>query len=180
SFQLSIEVRQFFHDWKKYLVSFWNLFDLCVYIFPIATAISLLKDGSAPVWALAISNFLLDIKFLLFFRVFKSFSGYFEIFFGVAKSLVSFFVVLTLIFLAYYHALYVIIEEDSENSATWNNPMIIIFFGLVGIFTITYLSSLLIRLLNEEVHHAKERESFLAYKIMLFILTSSYYTADAE
>ncbi|CAG8540432.1 2976_t:CDS:2, partial [Acaulospora morrowiae] len=81
SFQLSIEVRQFFHDWKKYLMSFWNLF-----------AISLLKDGSAAVWALAISNFLLDIKFLLFFRVFESFSGYFGIFFGVAKSLVSFFV----------------------------------------------------------------------------------------
>ncbi|CAG8559631.1 23805_t:CDS:2 [Cetraspora pellucida] len=63
--------------------NFWKeLLDLGAYIFPVATSIYWLNHGPPPLWAPAISNLFLDLKFLFFLRPFESFGVYFAMITG--------------------------------------------------------------------------------------------------
>src|SRR5436305_1914641 len=55
---------------KKKLI-FTLLIDIGAYSLPIITSICWLIDGNPPLWITAISNLLLNFKFLLCLRVFK-------------------------------------------------------------------------------------------------------------
>src|SRR5947208_12966923 len=90
----------------------------------------LISGTKPPLWLLSLSNFLLNFKFLLFFRVFPSFGKYFIIISGVAKEVFPFLVVLWFIVLGFAHSFFIILrstESDSENDplnlATKYNPI---------------------------------------------------------
>jgi hypothetical protein len=59
---------------------------------------------------LSFSCLFLDIKFLLFFRVFESFGVYFAIIISVAKQIISFIVVLFIIIISFAHAFYILLS----------------------------------------------------------------------
>ncbi|CAG8610546.1 16923_t:CDS:2 [Dentiscutata erythropus] len=85
-FHLSFEIRQFIFNWKDYILSAWNFFDLGAYILPVATSIYWINYGPPPLWAPAMSNLFLDLKFLFFLRPFESFGVYFAMITGVARK----------------------------------------------------------------------------------------------
>jgi hypothetical protein len=71
----------------------------------------------------------LDIKFLLFFRVFESFGVYFAIIISVGKQIISFLVVLLIIIISFAHAFFILLSpepgfsfEKYINSNDPNNP----------------------------------------------------------
>ncbi|KAF0464557.1 nudt9 protein [Gigaspora margarita] len=63
------EVRQLVHRPMHYITSPWNWFDLAAILFPTITSIIWLHDITLPAWIITISVFLLEIRFLLFFRI---------------------------------------------------------------------------------------------------------------
>jgi len=69
---------------------------------------------------MAISIILLSFKFLLFFRVFKSYGIYFAIIIGVAKTVFPFLVLLFFIVLGFSLAFFIILRSTSPNDA--NDP----------------------------------------------------------
>ncbi|CAG8649551.1 14079_t:CDS:2, partial [Dentiscutata heterogama] len=86
--QLTIEIRQFIWDWRSYIVSSWNWFDLGAYLFPIITSFLRLSNITIPAWLLAISC--------------------------VAKSVFSFLVILAFFVFAYAHAFYILLHPANK------------------------------------------------------------------
>ncbi|PKC68002.1 hypothetical protein RhiirA1_457749 [Rhizophagus irregularis] len=128
-FHLIFELRQFIWNPRKYFLSIWNLFDLSAYLSATIASICWIKYGDIPYWALSISCLLLDLKFLLFFRVFEYFGVYFAIIFGVAKRVFSFLVVLAIIILSFAHAFFLLLHPENlldslnaQNPNDLNNP----------------------------------------------------------
>ncbi|GBC10895.2 hypothetical protein GLOIN_2v1784920 [Rhizophagus irregularis DAOM 181602=DAOM 197198] len=109
------EIRYFLWDRKIYLNDIWNLFDTGAYLLPIITSIIWLINKSPPPWLTAISIILLSFKFLLFFRVFKSYGIYFAIVIGVAGKVFPFLVLLFFIVLGYAQAFFIILKSNSIN-----------------------------------------------------------------
>ncbi|PKY56327.1 hypothetical protein RhiirA4_476554, partial [Rhizophagus irregularis] len=109
------EIRHFLWDRKIYLNDIWNLFDTGAYLLPIITSIIWLINKSPPPWLTAISIILLSFKFLLFFRVFKSYGIYFAIVIGVARKVFPFLVLLFFIVLGYAQAFFIILKSNSIN-----------------------------------------------------------------
>ncbi|GET00349.1 hypothetical protein GLOIN_2v1874127 [Rhizophagus clarus] len=73
---LSFEVRQVIYDPIKWLLDFWNLFDMIAYLLPIYTSIHWLQVNEMNdkiISLLSFSCLFLDLKFLLFFRAFEYF-----------------------------------------------------------------------------------------------------------
>ena len=80
-----------------------------------------LITGTEPyVWTISLSNFLLNFKFLLFFRVFPSFGKYFVIIIGVAKEVFPFLVVLWFIVFGFAHAFFILLRSSESNNE--NDP----------------------------------------------------------
>jgi hypothetical protein len=78
---------------------------------------------------LSFSCLFLDIKFLLFLRVFESFGVYFAIIISVGKQIISFLVVLLIIIISFAHAFYILLLPRSDfsfdqytNNTDLNNP----------------------------------------------------------
>ena len=84
-----------------------------------------LITGTKPsLWIIAFANFLLNFKFLLFFRVFPSFGKYFIIISGVAKEVFPFLVVLWFIILGFAHAFFILLRSsDPMDLTTTFNPI---------------------------------------------------------
>ncbi|CAJ0839572.1 12585_t:CDS:2, partial [Entrophospora sp. SA101] len=82
---LTVEVRQFIWKPLRYLKDFWNYFG--AYSLAIITSILwLYYNIPPPVQLISASNLLLDLRLMLFLRVFKHFGAYFAIIIGVAKK----------------------------------------------------------------------------------------------
>ncbi|CAG8631927.1 116_t:CDS:2 [Rhizophagus irregularis] len=112
---LIFEIRQFLWNTKLYVNDVWNLFDIGSYLLPIITAILWFINKSLPSWLTAISIILISFKFLLFFRVIKSFGIYFAIIIGVAKKVFPFLMLLFFIILGYAQAFFIILKSTNEN-----------------------------------------------------------------
>ncbi|PKY48868.1 hypothetical protein RhiirA4_464594 [Rhizophagus irregularis] len=125
-YHLLFELRQFIWNPKKYFSSIWNLFDLSAYLSATIASIYWIKYDDIPDWALSISCLLLDLKFLLFFRIFEYFGVYFAIIFGVAKRVFSFLVVLAIIIASFAHAFFLLLHPqdllDSLSAQNLNDP----------------------------------------------------------
>ena len=99
-----------------------SFIDIGAYSLPIITSIYWLITGTKPdLWVISLSNFLLNFKLLLFFRVFPSFGKYFVIIIGVAKEVFPFLVVLWFIVFGFAHAFFILLRstENDENDP-WN------------------------------------------------------------
>lgn len=81
-----------------------------------------LKYGKPPLWLPTCSNLLVDLKFLLFFRVFESYGRYFAIMLGVAKHVFSFVMILFIIIISFAHAFYILLTPQREFDL--NSPVI--------------------------------------------------------
>ncbi|RIB14130.1 hypothetical protein C2G38_2248442 [Gigaspora rosea] len=117
---LIFEILQCFWKPKYYFNDPWNYFDISAYSLPIATSICWLINKSLPPWLVALSIILLSFKFLLFFRIFKSYGIYFAIILGVAKTVSPFLVILLFIIIGYAQAFHFILRSTNNNDA--NNP----------------------------------------------------------
>ncbi|CAG8473639.1 10082_t:CDS:2 [Dentiscutata erythropus] len=102
-------------NWKRYVFNLWNCFDFGSLTFPVAISIYWLINGSPPLWAPSLACLFLDIKFLFYLRAFEYFGVYFAIIVGVAQTVFSYLIVLGIIILAFTHALYILLQEDSKN-----------------------------------------------------------------
>ncbi|GBC09542.1 hypothetical protein RclHR1_08970002 [Rhizophagus clarus] len=125
-FHLFFELRQFIWNPKKYISSIWNLFDLSAYIPATIASIYYVKHNNVPEWILSVSCLLLDIRFLLFFRIIELFGIYSAIIFGVARRVFSFLVVLAIIILSFAHAFFLLLHPqdflNSLNAQDSNDP----------------------------------------------------------
>ncbi|PKY52614.1 hypothetical protein RhiirA4_470359 [Rhizophagus irregularis] len=126
---LSFEIRQFIYNPIKWVRDFWNIFDLIAFLLPIYTSIYWLQTNNKHTQLLSFSCLFLDIKFLLFFRVFESFGIYFAIIISVGKQIASFLVVLLIIIISFAHAFYILLVPESNfsfeeytNNKDPNNP----------------------------------------------------------
>jgi len=124
------EIRQFIWNSKKWIFNPWNFFGLGSFAVP--TAIALYSVYGIIIYdkfekykpAMAMSILLLDIKFLLFFRVFESFGKYFAIMIDVAKEVKSFIVILSMIIASFAHSFYALLQHPVQIPT--------LFFILVG------------------------------------------------
>ncbi|PKY41347.1 hypothetical protein RhiirA4_454918 [Rhizophagus irregularis] len=128
-FHLIFELRQFIWNPRKYFSSIWNLFDLSAYLSATIASIYWIKYDDIPDWALSITCILLDLKFLLFFRIFEYFGIYFAIIFGVAKRVFSFLLVLAIIIASFAHGFFLLLHPrnlldslNEQNPNDSNNP----------------------------------------------------------
>ncbi|GBB98779.1 hypothetical protein RclHR1_03320005 [Rhizophagus clarus] len=126
---LSFEVRQFIYDPIKWSGDFWNYFDLTAFLLPICTSIYWIQTNDRNIQLLSFTCLFLDIKFLLFFRVFESFGVYFAIIISVGKKVFSFLVVLFIIIISFAHTFYILLSPESSfsfdeytNNNDPNNP----------------------------------------------------------
>ncbi|CAJ0850367.1 13740_t:CDS:2 [Entrophospora sp. SA101] len=112
---LTIEVRQFIWKPLKYIKDFWNYFDLGAYSLAIVTSILWLHYNSPPpVQLISASNLLLDLRLMLFLRVFKNFGAYFAIIIGVAKKVFWFLIIIMIIILSFSHAFYLLLKPNQD------------------------------------------------------------------
>ena len=92
---------------------------------PIITSIYwLTSQNPPPLWFISLSNLILDLKFMLFLRVFKYFGTYFAVILGVAKKVISFLVILCIIILSFSHAFYILLRPNQSftvDTPTFNN-----------------------------------------------------------
>ncbi|EXX69053.1 hypothetical protein RirG_099440 [Rhizophagus irregularis DAOM 197198w] len=124
SLHLFFEIRQFIWNPIKWIVNPWNWFDIGAYLLPTITScywiynndnnITIDENIMRPLFS--ISCLLLDIKFLLFFRVFESFGIYFAIIIGVGRRIFWFLFILFLIIISFAHAFFVLLKPNSEFS----------------------------------------------------------------
>ncbi|KAF0333017.1 transient receptor potential cation channel subfamily a member 1-like, partial [Gigaspora margarita] len=89
---------------------------LAAILVPTITSLIWLHDKAPSIWIITIAAFLLEIKFLLYFRVLDYFGTYFAIMIGVAQKVFSFLVVLGIIVLAFAHSLHLLLRPTSEYS----------------------------------------------------------------
>ncbi|PKK59541.1 hypothetical protein RhiirC2_794699 [Rhizophagus irregularis] len=113
---LSFEICQIIYNPIKWIQDFWNIFDIMAYVLPIYASIYWLQTNNRNVSLLTFSCLCLDIKFLLFFRVFESFGIYFAIIISVGKQIISFLVVLFIILISFAHAFYILLSPESDYS----------------------------------------------------------------
>ncbi|CAI2177716.1 20406_t:CDS:2 [Funneliformis geosporum] len=126
------EIRQFIWNLKRYMKDIWNLFDLCAIIFPICTAFFWLYDEKTPSPALiSISNLFLYFKFITYLRALDYFGSNLTIIVGVAKRILSFFLILLIIIIGFAHAFFIILtpnnsydldvpDQDDDPNNPWN------------------------------------------------------------
>ena len=103
---------------------------------PIVTSIYWLSNGisskdDATITLLSYSCLFLDLKLLLFFRVYKSYARYFAIIISVARQVFVFLIVfLAIIMVSFAHAFYILLtpklpysfDEYDPNNDDPNNP----------------------------------------------------------
>jgi hypothetical protein len=93
-----------------------------IYGLPVVVSIIILKQGqynedTLLVQFISFACLSLDLKVLLFFRVFKRYARYFAIIISVAKQVYFFLVVfITIIMLSFAHAFYILLSPKSEIS----------------------------------------------------------------
>ncbi|GET52770.1 hypothetical protein GLOIN_2v936047 [Rhizophagus irregularis DAOM 181602=DAOM 197198] len=117
---LIFEIRQFFYNITNWVHNLWNILDIIAYLFSIYTSIYWLqtndKNNNYLIQLLSFSCLFLDIKFLLFFRIFEQIGVYFEIFDRVLKRISYFLFVLFIIIISFAHAFYILLSPKSEFS----------------------------------------------------------------
>ncbi|POG77193.1 hypothetical protein GLOIN_2v1871629 [Rhizophagus irregularis DAOM 181602=DAOM 197198] len=72
-FHLNFEVRQIIYDPFKWLQDFWNLTDVIAVLLPIGTSIYWLQTDYRNIPILSFTCLFLDIKLIVFLRIFESF-----------------------------------------------------------------------------------------------------------
>ena len=79
--------------------------------------------GKTPIFNFiaAVSDLLLNFKFLLFFRVIQSFGIYFAIIIGVARKVFSFLMILLHILIGFAQAFYILLRTTTVNSGETTN-----------------------------------------------------------
>ncbi|POG77144.1 hypothetical protein GLOIN_2v822482 [Rhizophagus irregularis DAOM 181602=DAOM 197198] len=113
---LSFEIRQIIYDPIKWISDIWNIFDLIAFLLPIYTSIYWLQTNNRNIHLISFSCLFLDIKFLLFFRVFESFGVYFAIIISVGKQVASFLFVLFIIIISFAHTFYILLSPEPNFS----------------------------------------------------------------
>ncbi|RGB41500.1 hypothetical protein C1646_752056 [Rhizophagus diaphanus] len=110
---------------QPWLRNFWNIFDIIAFLFPIGTSIYWIQTNDRNIHLISFSYLFLDIKFLLFFRVFESFGmatvshDVSQMFSGSVKQSVK----------CFAHTFYIFLSpksnfsfEKNENNDNPNNP----------------------------------------------------------
>ncbi|KAF0384962.1 transient receptor potential cation channel subfamily a member 1 isoform x2 [Gigaspora margarita] len=117
----TFEIRHFIHRPMSYISSPWNWFDLAAILLPTITSFIWLLYEIPPIWILSTAAFLLEIKFLLFFRVLAYFGTYFAIMIGVAQKIFSFLIILAILILAFAHSFHLLLRPTTKYS--YNQPI---------------------------------------------------------
>ncbi|KAF0536477.1 transient receptor potential cation channel subfamily a member 1 [Gigaspora margarita] len=114
---LITEIRQFIWDWKLYVTSPWNLFDIGALLFPVVTSIYWLSNGPPPLWAPALSCLFLYFKFLFFLRAFETYNVglYLAIMAGVVSRVFTYLLILGIIIIGFAHSFYILLQSSSES-----------------------------------------------------------------
>ncbi|CAJ0837566.1 6943_t:CDS:2 [Entrophospora sp. SA101] len=88
---------------------------LGAYSLPIIASLMWLISGNPPpIQLISGSNLLLDLKSMLFLRVFRHFGAYFAIIIGVAKKVFWFLIIIFIIILSFSHAFYLLLKPSQD------------------------------------------------------------------
>ena len=97
---------------------------MVTYSLPIITSVYWIIDGSPSIWIMAVSNLLLNFKFLSFFRIFQIFEKYFLITFSIFQMVYPFLIILSFIIFGFAHAFFILLRStksiDTNDSQTSN------------------------------------------------------------
>ncbi|RIB28867.1 hypothetical protein C2G38_2156839 [Gigaspora rosea] len=115
--------RKIYQDDLNFLLYLTIFLDLGVFLFPTISSFIWLHNGTISVPMIAISILLLDIKFLLFFRVFEFSGTYFSMIFRSAKSTFSFSIIFLFIIFAFAHSLYFLLHSEIYDNVTDENTL---------------------------------------------------------
>ncbi|PKC61662.1 hypothetical protein RhiirA1_466208 [Rhizophagus irregularis] len=113
---LSFKVRQFFYSPIKWIKNYWNIFGFGTYLAPTIISFCLYNGKDVEIFWISFSCLLLDLRFLLFFRVFELFGIYFAIIIGVAKRISSFLIILFIIIISFAHTFFILLRPRQEYS----------------------------------------------------------------
>ncbi|KAF0552643.1 transient receptor potential cation channel subfamily a member 1-like [Gigaspora margarita] len=116
-----VEFRKFLWSPLKYITNLWNWFDIGAYIFPVISSIFWLNN-TTNLQIETLATLLLYLKFILFFRAFSSFGIYFAIFFGVARRVFPFFIILIIILIGFAHSFYILLHPQQGGDDDPNDP----------------------------------------------------------
>ncbi|CAJ0908832.1 2849_t:CDS:2 [Entrophospora sp. SA101] len=105
---LTIEVRQFIWKPLKYIKDFWNYFAI------VTSILWLHYNDPPPVQLISGSNLLLDLRLMLFLRVFSHTGAYFTIIIGVAKKVFWFLIIIMIIILSFSHAFFLLLKPSQN------------------------------------------------------------------
>src|SRR4051812_27582771 len=96
-----------------------NFMDIMAFLLPIYTSFHWLQindKNDQIIQLLSFSCLFLDLKFLLYFKVSKSFGRYFAVIINVGKRVFSFLAILFIIVISFAHAFYILLSPKSEYS----------------------------------------------------------------
>ncbi|KAF0519098.1 transient receptor potential cation channel subfamily a member 1-like [Gigaspora margarita] len=127
AWHIFIEFRHLICHRLRWIKDPWNWFDAVAIVFPVYTSITWLESSTFPVWSATISILFLEIRFLLFFRVFEILGAYFAMIIGVAQKAFSFLVILAFIIFAFSHSLHILLRPTTNvplnaTNINLNNP----------------------------------------------------------
>ncbi|PKY21288.1 hypothetical protein RhiirB3_434827 [Rhizophagus irregularis] len=173
---LSFEIRQMIYNPIKWIYDFWNKIGIIAYLLPIYTSIYwlIINDRNDHIIRLlTFSCLFLNIKFLLFFRVFESFSfaNSFYILLPLNIKTIKY-INLTSIF-----TIYKIIKGDLSEflEFAYFEPSFIILVVLFSLLIIIYLMNLFIELLNMAINKDNDRVSYLVQKAEILAEIELFY-----
>ncbi|RIB15361.1 hypothetical protein C2G38_2143609 [Gigaspora rosea] len=121
AWHIFIEFRHLLCHRIRWIKDPWNWFDAIAMIFPVYTSITWLESSTFPVWSATISVLFLEIRFLLFFRVFEILGAYFAMIVGVAQKAFSYLIILAFIIFAFSHSLHILLRPTTNVSLNATN-----------------------------------------------------------
>ncbi|GBC33392.2 hypothetical protein GLOIN_2v1772114 [Rhizophagus irregularis DAOM 181602=DAOM 197198] len=124
---LIFEFRQFIYDPAKWIRSYGNIIDTCIYFLPTFTSILWLRtsDYHQIIPYSTFSCLLLNLKLISFFRIFEIYDEYYTIVIRIAKRAIFFFACFIMVILASFaFAFYILLspkEDYSLDTRTFND-----------------------------------------------------------
>ncbi|POG62139.1 hypothetical protein GLOIN_2v1883107 [Rhizophagus irregularis DAOM 181602=DAOM 197198] len=188
-FHLFFEILQIIYNPIKWFYDPWNWFDIFVYLLPTYTSIYWLVNHNKNDWIVQLlfySCLLLDLKLLLFFRIFKSYGIYFSLIINIIKEVYfSLIILMIIIIISFAHATNILLSQDfkttvfaiylffiGDSNALFNlsdekKPTFLILTVFFTLLIIIYFLIVFIKLFSEINQYQNQNNNFKILQLML-------------
>jgi hypothetical protein len=122
-------VYYFNHLYDILLIILFNIIDVIAYFLPTYTSIYWYQTNDKNIQLISFTCLFLNLKYLLFFRVFEFFGIFFVIIFAVGEQLLALLWIVFIITICFAHAFYILLSPEDNfsfkeptNNNDSNNP----------------------------------------------------------